>query len=105
MRNQILLETTDRELAHDVHALQKDGVISRLESTKGFELEPVMQLIIDFASDSAVGVFSAWLYDIMKEGRTNKTTINKSQIPNNVTQINILIQQSFKDNQNRPGRY
>lgn len=98
MKKQIVLETTDRELIHALHTLQGQGINGTIEGTKGFELEPILKAIINFASDAAVGIFSAWLYDKMKEGGTGKTTINKSQIPNNICQITILIQQNFKDN-------
>lgn len=97
--NEIMLITSDKELFGSLVSGAPDGVKISVFHTRAVEVEEVARFIISFASDVAVGVFSAWLYDRMKGSGSEKTTIEGRDVPRDAQQINIVINNTLQQYQ------
>lgn len=97
--NEIMLSTSDRELFKALISGVPEGIEASVFYTRAAEIESVARVVISFASDIAVGVFSAWLYDRMKDRGSEKTTIEGRDVPRNVQQITIVINNTLQQHQ------
>lgn len=100
--DEIMLSTSDGELVRAMLAGVPDGVKASMFHTRAVEVESVARFVISFASDVAVGVFSAWLYDRMKNRGSEKTTIEGRDIPRDVQQITVVINNTLQLHQQQP---
>lgn len=97
--NQIMLLTSERKLVRELLAGTPDGVKASMFYTRAIEVEEVARFVISFASDVAVGVFSSWLYDRIKNNSPEKTTIEGSDVPCDMQQITIVINNALQQHQ------
>ncbi|MEP7063774.1 MAG: hypothetical protein ABI881_15395 [Betaproteobacteria bacterium] len=88
------ISTDDRSLAFrllDAHTSLESGARAALPSggtiqyqgalvRKSFDFTPVLQFVIDTTKDIDVGLFSAWLYDKVKNSRVQSITINSRTV-------------------------
>lgn len=97
--NEIMLSTSDGDLVRELLAGVPDGAKASMCYTRAVEVEPIARFVISFASDVAIGVFSAWLYDRMKNRGTEKTTIEGRDVPRDVQQIMVVINNTLQQHQ------
>jgi hypothetical protein len=97
--NEIMLLTSERELVRELLAGTPEGVKASMFHTRAIEFEELARFVISFASDVAVGVFSAWLYDRIKKGGPEKTTIDGKEVPRDIQQITIVINNTLQQHQ------
>jgi hypothetical protein len=97
--NEIMLLTSDGELVRELLAGVPGGVKASMFHTRAVEFESIARFVISFASDVSVGVFSAWLYDRMKDRGSEKTSIEGREVPSDVQQITIVINNTLQQHQ------
>lgn len=97
--NEIMLSSSDRNLVRELMSGTPEGVKASMFYTRAIEVEEVARFVISFASDIAVGVFSAWLYDRIKKGGSEKTSIEGSDVPRDIQQITIVINNTLQQHQ------
>ena len=97
--NEIMLLTSDSELVRELLAGAPVGVKASMLHTRAVEVESVARFVISFVSDVAVGVFSAWLYDRMKNRGSEKTIIEGRDVPRDVQQITVVINNTLQQHQ------
>ncbi len=97
MLRPIAIETTSVEMWNHLLTLEIEGVsVSRIirlsEDSK-------VKLMVAFASGVAINLFSAALYDALKNFHPNETTIDGKQVTTNEVQIGVLINSQVQINQ------
>lgn len=97
--NEILLETTDLELAKELLKTKFEGINVGMYQTRAAEIEPVAKFIIEFLSDASLVFFGHWLGTRHAKKSPDKTTINKNAIPQNINNITIFIKQELSHSQ------
>lgn len=100
MSQAITLETSNTGIWQRLQSTNIDGVlISRVirlsEDTK-------LKLVIFFASNVAISLFSSALYDVLISFNSHDTTINSKQVPGNQVQIGVLINSQVLIKQSNP---
>lgn len=53
--------------------------------------ESIPEFIVSAARDVDIGLFSAWLYDVVQKIGSRKTTVNGQQLTGSITQITVII--------------
>ncbi len=99
--NEILLETNNIELAKEIFHLQHPELKIGEYRTRALEFEPIAKFIIDFSSDAALVFFGHWLATRNAKKSTDKTTINKNEVPHTVEEITALIKKELENIQNK----
>jgi len=99
-QNEILLETTDLELAKELAQAKIEGVDISIYQTRAAPVEEIVKFIIEFLSDAGLVYFGHWLGTRNTEKRTKKTTIGKNKIPHTVEDITTLIKKELENIKN-----
>jgi hypothetical protein len=94
-----MISTSDKEIFSALVSGVPEGVKASVLQTRAAEIESIVRVVISFASDVAVGVFSAWLYDRMKDRGSEKTTIEGRDVPRDIQQITIIINNTLQQHQ------
>ena len=98
--NEFILETKDREVAEAIFSANIDGVSQHEMLLKAvIDPEPIIRFVISAVSDVSIGLFSAWLYDLVKKRGSDKTSIQGQKIPHDVAQIITVIQVTIENNE------
>ncbi len=80
--NGINIVTTDKFLANDLKAMNIDGLSiayrQRVMNTADIKYitDTMLNIVIYFACPVAINIFSSWLYDRIKNDKSNKTIVN-----------------------------
>ena len=94
--NEILLETTDFDLAKKLMQAKIDGVTIGVYQTRSFPTEEIAKFIISFVKDAGLIYFGHWLSTHKSKVGADKTAINKNEIPQTVEQITALIKHELE---------
>ncbi len=62
--------------------------------------EHLLNLIVEFSKDIDVGLFAAWLYEIIQKSSRKKVTINGKQIPEDQAELALLIKKLIEEQNN-----
>ena len=103
--NEIMLSTSDIGLCRSVMQEAPEGVSVSPYYTRSHETEKIANFLISFATDISSGIFAAWLYDKLKNCKSTKTTINGNEVPNDLGQINTVINEALSKHQQKPDNY
>ena len=102
MKIQLEIETHDRRLAFDIagvgNHLSSGTIVDAPGGTKvafqysairkAFGIPEVLQFIVDTATNVEIGLFSAWLYDKVKERQVERIVINR-RVVTEITEAGI----------------
>ena len=97
--NEFIVETLDGDIAKALLSAKIEGVTQHEMFFRAIDPEAAITFVISASSDVAIGLFSAWLYDLIKKRGSDKTKIQGQQVPENVTQIITVIQVIIQNNQ------
>lgn len=94
--NEILFETTDHDLARALIKEKVEGVNVGVYQTRASGGEEIAKFIIQFLSNAGLVFFGHWLSIRNSKISSDKTTINKREIPHDVEQITALIKSELE---------
>jgi hypothetical protein len=94
--NEFSLSTEDKELFNELVSLRLDGVKVYPEIRKALDPETVWNVIVALSDNSAVNLLAGWLLTKLSQSKTKKTTINSHPIPQEKSDIIILIKNELK---------
>lgn len=103
----LFIESDDENLYEDLRNAKIDGFrilkrVYNIDSIDGPSFQRFLGVVIDniteYGINFGLSIFAAWLYDRIKKDKTKKTSINGTDVTNNPTQINIVINNYIQEN-------
>lgn len=95
--DEIIIETTNYALVRELISLKISGCSIGEYKTRAATDNQTVKIIIEFLSDAAIAAFGAWLGAYLASHNcTGETTINKREIPQNIYNITIVIEQELE---------
>jgi hypothetical protein len=91
MRPELIISTTNRQMADALLSLKIPEAKQTEVKKYAVELEQVFYVAVQFASSVGATMLARWLYDAITKPESEKTKIEGRPIPQNVVHIEKLI--------------
>ena len=91
------IDTEDVNFSDELNDLDIPGVKVLMRLTAAVTTHEVLEYIINFSSQLAVTAFGVWLAERVKKKRPRDSQINGEQIPNDVSEIILIIRRQQDD--------
>ncbi len=95
-KNEIILETTDFNLAKDLIKESHNDITVSIYETRDVQTEEIAKFIITFVRDVGLVYLGHWLSSRQSKEGSDKTTLNKNKLPQSEKEITALIKQELQ---------